>query len=153
MKKDCNCDSYEIIACDCEHIDINFEDLTENVDLDFIDESEGIDVGIVDVGPVLINNEAVVLKGTTEYWNSRPDLVSRKNVFYMYLDYLKIENGGEVTYKPGLKIGDGLAYVVDLPFIAGFDLNITKEDVDRWDGKWRGYIDPNFSENLVFTTN
>lgn len=55
-----------------------------------------------------------VQSGTTEYWNSNTDLTSIKNRIYVYTDYY-IDNDG--NYVPGLKIGDGNAYVVDLPFI------------------------------------
>ena len=54
-------------------------------------------------------------------------------------------------YVPGIKIGDGSAYVVDLPFV-----NITSEQVNFWNNKVNCYLeteltDEGNNETLVFT--
>lgn len=57
---------------------------------------------------------------TTEYYNSHPMTVYPKGTIIVYSDY-KLDDEGKLV--PGIKISDGLAYVVDLPFIT--------EDVDN----------------------
>ena len=93
-----------------------------------------------------------VLRGTVSYWNSQPSLISEQDAIYIYTDYRTVDNGdGTYTYYQGMKIGDGSAYLIDIPFI-GEGL-VTQADVDRWNNKWSGYLDSNNLENLVFTTN
>lgn len=43
--------------------------------------------------------------------------MSQKNVLYIYSDYKSIERDGEQILIPGLKIGDGTTYLIDLPFV------------------------------------
>ena len=101
-----------------------------------------------------------VISNTTAGWNSNPLYVSRPNVIYVYTDYATLSNGVLV---PGLKVGDGMAYVVDLPFIGGssgdfqqhisnLGIHVADDDRELWDNKWSGYIDNDDSERLVFTT-
>ena len=95
--------------------------------------------------------EGKVLRGTTAYWNSRPSLVAANGVSYIYTDYRIIDNGdGTTTTYHGLKIGDGSAYLIDMPFIGGSNVDITQADIDRWNSKWAGYMNPSNEENLIF---
>lgn len=56
---------------------------------------------------------------TKEQWNINPQLLSKKDVLYIYTNYKKIKKQGEQDQIiiPGLKIGDGTTYLIDLPFI------------------------------------
>lgn len=103
---------------------------------------------------------ANIVSNTTAGWNSNPLYVSQPNAIYVYTDYTTLSNGVTV---PGLKIGDGMAYVVDLPFISGssydiqqhienLGIHVADDDREFWDNKWSGYIDNKDSEKLVFTT-
>lgn len=142
--------------CECQKIDVTFENVDEFVRVGFCDKSENLKVDMAPVGNVLINERTEVLRGTTKYWDNQRDLISRKNVFYLYTDYRseKDPNTGAIVYYPGLKIGDGLAYLIDLPFVAGGSgIDITQDMVNLWNSKWRGYIPAGGSETLVFTTN
>ncbi len=64
------------------------------------------------------------------------------------------ENNETLTrtvYVPGVKIGDGSAYVVDLPFV-----NVTSEQISFWNNKVNCYLEPELipngnSETLIFT--
>lgn len=53
--------------------------------------------------------------GTVSEWNAQTDLISEKNVIYVYSDY-QVVDGENI---PAIKLGDGLAYLIDLPVIAG----------------------------------
>ena len=141
--------------CDCKKIDIKFEDKSQNIKVDMTDRSESLTIDMAPVGNVLLNERAEVLRGTCQYWDDQRRLISRKNVFYLYTDYKKRVDPqtGEITYTPGLKIGDGNAYLIDIPFIGGYGLELTQEMVEFWNNKWRGFIDLNNTENLIFTVN
>jgi len=36
---------------------------------------------------------------------------------YIYSDYKVVEKDGEEIYLPGIKIGDGKAFLIDIPFL------------------------------------
>lgn len=60
---------------------------------------------------------------TKEEWNSDIFKISEKNVLYIYNNYKIIEKeNGEQVFFPGLKVGDGKTYLIDLPFINSPDL-------------------------------
>ena len=99
-----------------------------------------------------------IFVNTTEYWNSQPSLITIKDALYIYTDYEQDEEGNDV---PGIKVGDGLGYLIDAPFTSDpyYDhirnqfIHITPEERERWNNKVRCYIDVNDLEKLVFTTN
>ncbi len=82
----------------------------------------------------------IVACKTTAEWAQLTTLVSRKGEIYVYSD-----GGGE--NKPMLKIGDGNAYVVDLPFDTSIDARITDEDIANWNNKVSVRAD---GERLIF---
>jgi len=57
--------------------------------------------------------EPDIISDTTENWNKQRSLISKANTIYVYTDYMTIGN----TVIPGFKIGDGNAYLIDLPFV------------------------------------
>ena len=98
--------------------------------------------------------------GTKAYWNAQASLIGESGHLYVYTDYAKDENNNDV---PGIKIGDGLGYLIDAPFVDGNReellshiadtvAHVTQNDRDAWDEKVRCYISPNNSERIVFTT-
>lgn len=101
--------------------------------------------------------------GTTEYWNSQPDLVGKKSHIYVYSDYAETEIDGEIVAVPNIKIGDGNAFLIDNPFITASvddiinmhindnDVHISAAERDFWNEKVRCYIDPENPENVIFT--
>jgi len=109
---------------------------------------------------------ASIYYDTTHNWNLQRDFVSERLAFYVYTDHEALEDEyGNVTYAPGLKIGDGTSYLIDLPFVASSltqieeTLNehindmvrhITSEERDSWNNK--AHITPTLqNETLVFT--
>lgn len=60
----------------------------------------------------VIASGAKIYYGTCDYWASQPTLISERGSFYVYSDYYYDDN----QPIPGVKIGDGSAYVVSLPF-------------------------------------
>ena len=100
-------------------------------------------------GEELLDNKTsedlhIVACKTTAEWEQLTTLVSVLGEVYVYTDGGEDPEGNPI---PKIKIGDGLAYVVDLPFIAGTDLQITQADIDNWNNKVAVRAD---GENLIF---
>lgn len=103
--------------------------------------------------------------GTTEYWNSQPELVGKKSHIYVYSDFGETEIDGQVVAVPNIKIGDGNAFLIDNPFITASveellkmhiddsSVHISADERDFWNNKVRAYIDPENPEILILTTN
>ncbi len=117
--------------------------------------------GSVSVNPEMVGlTSSPIHLGTTAEWNSRPSLIGKKAHIYVYTDYQNID-GKDV---PGIKIGDGDAYLIDAPFAYGgiYDLlmdhinniivHITSEERAAWNNKVRCYISDDDMETIVFTT-
>ena len=79
----------------------------------------GFNPGTTRVVPYdVYSDSAKILSNTTAGWNAQSRLIAQKNVIYIYTDYRQItDESGQTKYVPGLKIGDGLAYLADAPFI------------------------------------
>lgn len=95
-----------------------------------------------------------VLFDTTEHWNNQTSLISEKNTLYVYTDYMTDEN---LTI-PGFKLGDGKAYLIDLPFtdkvyydhIRDQVIHITEEERILWNNKVSCELSNVNKENLIF---
>lgn len=111
----------------------------------------------VETDDVYESSTSKVLYNTTEYWNSRPQLIAKEGYLYVYADYK--QEGDEIV--PGFKVGDGTSYLIDMPFtdlpldnhIADTVKHITAEERAFWNNKVRCFVDPENEYRLVFTTN
>jgi hypothetical protein len=100
--------------------------------------------------------ECKVLYNTTAFWNDRPELKSKKGYLYIYSDWKKNAQEQNIA---GIKVGDGNAYLIDLPFIEQIFADhiedvirhITQEEREFWNNKVRCYVAENNIE-LIFTT-
>lgn len=85
---------------------------------------------------------------TTANWDAQPMLIGRKEVIYVYVDkYSYTDDQGNVVYVPGLKVGDGNAYLIDKPFvnedlrqainnhINNQEIHITNQERTKWNDK------------------
>ena len=112
-------------------------------------------------------NLAAIYCNTTSNWNKNPSLISEYGAIYIYSDFQMIQ--GNILI-PGLKIGDGNAYLIDLPFITDAlaqnilsiiqmlnahinnpDVHITPEERIFWNNKVTSKMDTYDSENLILT--
>ena len=92
---------------------------------------------------------------TTSGWSFQTSLVSKPNTFYVYTDYQTDSQGNNIA---GIKVGDGNAYVVDLPFtdtvmmehMHNSTIHITGAEREFWNNKVRCYYAGD--EQVVFTT-
>lgn len=96
---------------------------------------------------------------TTENWSNRLDYIPQKGEIVIYSDRRII---GDTPY-PGIKIGDGKAYCIDLPFLGddnteiilnslnwhinNFDAHIRPGEREKWNNKISCSID---GERLIF---
>ena len=71
-----------------------------------------------------IQDNLIYYSKTTAQWNTDITTISKKDVLYIYTDYKIIEQDGKEYLLPGLKIGDGTSYLVDLPFINDGDNSV-----------------------------
>lgn len=98
-----------------------------------------------------------IKSGTVSYWQTHGNVISTKDVLYIYTDWKK---NGDNENIPGIKVGDGLAYISDLPFtdelwaahVMDTLLHVSASDRTNWDAKVRCYLDTNNNENIIFTT-
>ena len=63
------------------------------------------------------NNKLIYYSNSKENWDLNPNFLSEKNVLYIYTDYATIDKDDKEITIPGLKIGDGKSYLIDLPFV------------------------------------
>lgn len=141
--------SEQIVA----NISATFENQTLNVDTS-VTSTQNIDANL---GEVYNIDGCKVLYNTTEYWNSHHTMIAKRGYIYVYSDY---KQDGDKTIA-GMKVGDGLAYLIDMPFIdeiyaehvVDVVRHITSEERAFWNNKVRCYINTEINEeNLIFTT-
>lgn len=84
---------------------------------------------------------------TTENWNLKPTFIPSKGLFIVYADHGSIIREGEIIKVPGIKVGDGMAYLIDLPFIGedwygvlrdhiqNTDIHVSQEEKTFWNEK------------------
>lgn len=107
----------------------------------------------------------LVSENTTEGWNSTPDYIPKRGEIVIYTDHIvRQDDLGNDIYYPGIKIGDGNAYLIDLPFtddalrydvlqaleahMNNATIHVTQEDRDFWNSKLNYDLD---GEELVLT--
>ena len=96
---------------------------------------------------------------TTANWNAQATMISEAGAIYIYSDYSTVDG----VSVPGIRIGDGLAYLADLPFasqetmsiltrhINDTDIHITARERTFWNNKVTSVLDRLDAENLVLT--
>lgn len=92
--------------------------------------------------------ETPVRRETTAYWDENRQYIPFSGQIIVYTDH-KVVDG--INY-PAIKIGDGNAYVIDLPFVDGYleGSSVTQAEKDFWNSKISVYaIDP--QQLLIFT--
>ena len=129
-------------------------DLEEESNLDIgLDEENNLDIDL-EAGIIEVPVGDIVHINTTAVWNSAPQLIATSKHIYVYSDYYE-DN-------PGIKIGDGTTYLIDLPFVEGNDerflehirnmiVHVTAEERSFWNNKVTCYISPVDPERVIFT--
>lgn len=63
------------------------------------------------------NNRMVYYSKKKNEWDADRDMIAEKDALYIYSDYKTIQKDGQQILIPGLKIGDGVSYLIDIPFV------------------------------------
>lgn len=64
-----------------------------------------------------VNTRIKLKRDTTANWNAARGFVPLEGEIIIYLDGRQVEKDGQIINMPTIKIGDGGAYVQDLPFV------------------------------------
>ena len=97
-------------------------------------------------------------RDTTENWNQHRDFIPMRGEICVYTDHGQIDDGyGNMIDVPGIKIGDGSAYLIDLPFVGNdvryeimtelrrhendTDVHVTLAEKQFWNNKLNYTID------------
>lgn len=123
--------------------------LDEKLDADKVGVANG--VASLDSNGLIPITELPIQYGTTSHWNSDISYIPSSGQIVIYSDRGTIQKNGQSQNVPGIKIGDGLAYLVDLPFVgddqiqsvlavlqqhvADTNAHVSAADRDKWDNK------------------
>lgn len=100
-------------------------------------------------GDMDLSDIKAVYDDTTEHWNSQLDFIPRFGAVVIYSDHAVVDG----DYVPGIKVGDGSAYLIDLPFvgddirqmimahIANASVHVSAADRESWDNKVTCYVE------------
>jgi hypothetical protein len=112
-----------------------------------------------------INSRVLVTRDTTANWNEVRSFIPKRGEIIVYTDHGHVNDGnGNTIDIPGIKIGDGNAYLIDLPFVGTdisqqimHDLNqhtedssihVSQQDRNFWNNKLNCQVD---NECLLLT--
>lgn len=154
-----------------KQLDYNLETNQDLVSLDQPETKYEFDWNIY-LEPIIPNykkGSRKIYYDTTDNWNAQTFLVSERGSIYIYSDYSHIYENGEIKQMPGIKVGDGAAYLIDLPFIVNSNssapvdipwdhftnttIHVTQTEKDSWNNKVTTYINSYEPETLIFTKN
>ena len=110
-----------------------------------------------------LDDRITFIMKTKQEWQLQGREISQRGVFYIYTnnEIIEDENNQQIQV-PGIKIGDGLAYICDLPFITDYlsqvllnhindrVAHITQGERQFWNNKVTSYINKENPNNLVF---
>ena len=141
------------LVLDNDEIDIQMHD-DDILDVTLDNYVQGI--GGTDDYEELINKPIHV--GMTGEWNAQKGLIGKKDHIYVYTDYETLD-GVDI---PALKIGDGKAYLIDIPFADGnatalLDhvknkiVHLTAEERAFWNNKVTCFLSQENAETVVFS--
>lgn len=118
-------------------------------------------------GNISLSDLKIVSENTVEGWNNNNTYIPKSGELIIYTDYIvKEDESGKKIKCPAIKIGDGEAYVADLPILAAGGIgdieetlynhindslvHITDDDRNFWNNKLNYEI---VDGELIFTRN
>ena len=101
-------------------------------------------VTVVDDKPLTDYSLRPIYYDTEANWNDQTNLVSEEGAIYIYT----YGTGEDIKFK--IKIGDGNAYLIDMPFVV--DQPVSVLDKEFWNNKVSAYISLLNEEELVLST-
>lgn len=109
----------------------------------------------------------IVSENTTEGWSANPQYLPKAGEICIYTDYMTVKDdlGRDITF-PGIKVGDGNSYLVDMPFVgaetryliinaireheSNTQIHITQNEREFWNNKLNYDI---AGDELILTRN
>lgn len=101
---------------------------------------------------------------TKENWNAQRSLIAKRKAIYVYSNqFYKDDEVGNRTYIPAIKVGDGMSYLIDMPFvdddiridlmnhISQDGIHVTERDRNFWNNKVSAYVLVNDPERLILS--
>lgn len=104
-----------------------------------------------------------VFYDTTAHWNAQTTFIAKKGVIYVYSDHGTVTINGQLRNVPGMKVGDGTSYLIDMPFvnddctaellehISDGSVHIQSGEREFWNNKAAAYADTAQEETLVLS--
>ena len=100
----------------------------------------------------MVNARILARRDTTANWNTARDFIPMQGEIIIYTDHGQMDDGyGNTINVPGIKIGDGNAYLIDLPFVGAdqryailqelrqhtndWSIHVSEEDRNFWNTK------------------
>lgn len=130
--------------------DAEFYNANNLFDAEFVDNDQGFDAEFSNVSQI-IRESCIARRATTSEWDALRGFVPSAGELIVYTDHeiVSREIDGETreVFVPAIKVGDGMAYVQDLPFvddglrllimthINNTDVHVTAEDRSFWNNK------------------
>lgn len=144
------------------NVKVGLQTISASTPTDTIEFVPGANISIV---PNLVNKTIeiasavnIVHSNTEAFWNAQTGLVGQAGHLYVYTDHDTVD-GHNV---PGIKVGDGLGYLIDAPFIDSnasrlmehirdSDVHVTLAEKEFWNNKVNVYLSRVDGENMIFT--
>lgn len=113
----------------------------------------------------IVNSRILATRDTTANWNAKRSFIPMRGEIIIYMDYCQSDDGnGHIIDIPGIKIGDGQAYLLDLPFVGdniskqilqelhehtqNSEIHVSQEDRNFWNNKLNCQVN---DEDLILT--
>ena len=107
-----------------------------------------------------LDKSVSIERKTKQEWAEERSKIAEENVIYIYSNWeTKEDDQGNVINIPRVKIGDGMGYLIDLPFIddtfeshiKNKDIHVTLAQKQFWNNKVRTDDSEIDGQNLIFT--
>lgn len=99
----------------------------------------------------MVNARILARRDTTANWNTARDFIPMQGEIIIYTDHGQMDDGyGNTINVPGIKIGDGNAYLIDLPFVGADTRYAILQELRQHEGDWSIHVSP---EDRIFWNN
>ena len=107
---------------------------------------------------------AAIYYDTEENWNAQRDMIAKFKAIYVYSNHTYlVDQVGNRTPVPAIKVGDGTSYLIDMPFvdqdvrnyildhISNDSIHVSERDRKFWNDKVFAFVYKNDPERLILS--